>query len=231
MGSVALQRIKQGEIEAIKHPRKLCQILASRCTNFAPNWHETRIVYCLDHTAEIECAPVSLHNCRSWHRKYPRHRSDHRRPQLRLDRLIAAAQPTAFLTAPLEQGEDAVASKLADELIKSFVYRDQAEAYAVMLRKNAAAGRYNSGIRRDMAKQMTDDLLAVHRDGHLRVMVTDPSERQGSNGGSDAVPKGFPPLIQSARDHCAGHRLHSFQRLFRNTRGNDWAAQVARRKS
>jgi C-terminal processing protease CtpA/Prc len=95
-----------------------------------------------------------------------------------------------------------VASKLADELIKSFVYRDQAQSYAAMLRRNAAAGRYDTGNRGDLAKLMTDDLLAVHKDGHLHVMVTDPSERKGSDGGSD--PKGFPPLIQSAKTIAPG---------------------------
>ena len=36
-----------------------------------------------------------------------------------------------------------------------------------MLRKNAAAGRYDTGTRGDVAKLMTEDLLAVHKDGHL----------------------------------------------------------------
>lgn len=127
----------------------------------------------------------------------------------------AAAQPAAFLTTPLEQGEGRqVASKLADELIKSFVYRDQAEAYAEMLRKNAAAGRYDSGNRRDLANLITDDLLAVHKDGHLRVTVTDPSGRQGSDGGSDGVPKGFPPLIQSAKTIAPGVGYIRFSAFF-----------------
>lgn len=126
---------------------------------------------------------------------------------------VAAPQPAAFLAAPLQQGEGRlVASKLADELIKSFVYRDQAQAYAAMLRKNAAAGRYDTGIRGDLAKLMTDDLLAVHKDGHLRVMVTDPSERQGSDGGPD--PKGFPPLIQSAKTIAPGVGYIRFSAFF-----------------
>ena len=75
-----------------------------------------------------------------------------------------SADPAAALaSAPLDAGEGrAVATKLADDLIQNFVFRDQAEAYAAMLRKNAAAGRYDSGTRGQVAKLMTDDLQAVH---------------------------------------------------------------------
>ena len=38
-----------------------------------------------------------------------------------------------------------------------------------MLQKNAAAGRYDNGTRGELAKLMTDDLQAVHKDGHLHV--------------------------------------------------------------
>src|SRR4051794_33023484 len=65
---------------------------------------------------------------------------------------------------PLEQGEGrAVALKLADELVASFVIPRNAEDYAAMLRRNAAAGRYDKGTRGELAKLMTDDLQAVHR--------------------------------------------------------------------
>src|SRR6476620_1080314 len=70
----------------------------------------------------------------------------------------------------LEGGEGrAVALKLADELVKTFVLPDEAKDYAAMLRKNAEAGRYDSGTRGDLANRLTDDLLAVHKDGHLHV--------------------------------------------------------------
>jgi len=85
-----------------------------------------------------------------------------------------AAKPSAPPEAALalEAGEGrAVAAKLADELIKSFVFRDQAEAYAAMLRKNASDGRYDSGTRGELAKLMTDDLMAVHKDGHLHLQL------------------------------------------------------------
>ena len=95
----------------------------------------------------------------------------------------AAPAPAAGGTSPaspavgpasllLESGEGkAVAAKLADDLVSQFVYRDQAEAYAAMLKQNAAVGRYDSGTRGELAKRLTDDLQAVHKDGHLHVMM------------------------------------------------------------
>jgi|SRR5438270_2229131 len=104
---------------------------------------------------------------------------------------------------PVEPGEgQAVALKLADSLVSSFVFHDQAEAYAAMLRKNAAAGRYDSGSRGDVAKLMTEDLLAVHKDGHLHVMVAEPRADGGHAGGG--APGKFPPLIQSAKTIAPG---------------------------
>ena len=50
----------------------------------------------------------------------------------------AASAAAAPATIPVEPGEGrAVALKLADDLVSSFVFRDQAEAYAAMLRSNA----------------------------------------------------------------------------------------------
>jgi len=107
-----------------------------------------------------------------------------------------ATQPVAPGTVPLTSGEGrAIAGKLASELLTSFVYRDQAEAYVAMLKKNADAGRYDSGTRDSLAKMLTDDLQAVHKDGHLHVEVAVP-DQEGRGGGP---PKDFPALIQSAR--------------------------------
>src|SRR3569832_1552224 len=67
-------------------------------------------------------------------------------------------------STPIAAGEGrAIATKLADDLVASFVFRDKAEDYAAMLRKNAAAGRYDAGTRSALAKLITDDLLAVHK--------------------------------------------------------------------
>jgi hypothetical protein len=103
---------------------------------------------------------------------------------------------------PLVAGEGReVATKLADQLVSAFVFHDQAEAYAAMLRKNAAAGRYDSGTRGALATLLTDDLQAVHKDGHLHVEVTGRTEHDGAHSGP---PSNFPPLIQSAKTIAPG---------------------------
>jgi hypothetical protein len=117
-----------------------------------------------------------------------------------------SASPTAApATLPLEPGEGReVAMKLADELVSSFVFRDQGEAYAAMLRKNAAAGRYDSGTRGELTKLMTDDLMAVQKDGHLHVMLAPPPDAGGAGRDSGGPPRDFPPLIQSAKTIAPG---------------------------
>ena len=98
----------------------------------------------------------------------------------------------------------AVALKLADDLVGNFVFRDKAEDYAAMLRRNAAAGRYDTGKRGEVAKLMTEDLLAVHKDGHLRVFVADGAERGRQKGADAGPPSGWPPLIQAAKTIAPG---------------------------
>jgi hypothetical protein len=98
---------------------------------------------------------------------------------------------------PLAAGEGrAIATKLADELLSNFVVHDSAVRYAAMLRANASAGRYDKGTRGEFAKLLTDDLMAVQKDGHLHVEVAAPDDERVGGGGA---PKGFPPLIQSAK--------------------------------
>lgn len=116
----------------------------------------------------------------------------------------SAAVPDPAAALPVEAGEGrAVALKLADDLVSSFVYREQANAYAAMLRKNAASGRYDSGTRGDLAKLLTDDLQAVHKDGHLHVMLA-PPEGERQRGGEGGPPKNWPALIQSAKTIAPG---------------------------
>lgn len=111
---------------------------------------------------------------------------------------------TSSGSLPIEEGEGrAVAAKLGDELVRSFVFRDKAEDYAAMLRRNAATGRYDRGTREDLATLMTDDLLAVHKDGHLRVMLA--ADRRGGPGGpGGGPPRNWPALIQSAKTLAPG---------------------------
>jgi len=118
----------------------------------------------------------------------------------------AGEAATGAAALPLEQGEGrAVATKLADDLLTSFVYRQQAIQYADMLRRNAAAGRYDGGNRGDLARLITDDLQAVHKDGHLHVSPAEASPGPGSGPRAEAaVPRKFPPLIQSAKTIAPG---------------------------
>jgi hypothetical protein len=105
----------------------------------------------------------------------------------------AAPGPAAAALAPGEGRE--VADQLATELVRRFVFPDQARVYAAMLRKNVAAGRYDAGTRAALASLISDDLMAVHKDGHLHVSVT-----EGAGAGGGSIPsKAFPPFIQSAK--------------------------------
>ena len=106
---------------------------------------------------------------------------------------------------PLETGEGRkVANALADRLIANFVFPKNAQDYAAVLRNNAAAGRYDKGTRAGLADMLTDDVQAVHKDGHLHVMLTDPPAEAGGTPVPQGPPKGRPPLIQSARTLAPG---------------------------
>ena len=124
----------------------------------------------------------------------------------------AGSPAAAPADTTLEPGEGReVARKLADQLVSAFVFRDQAQAYAAMLRKNAADGRYDNGTREGLAKLLTDDLQAVHKDGHLHVEVANRQERAGAN---DGPPRNFPPLIQAAKTIAPGIGYIRFSAFF-----------------
>ena len=114
-----------------------------------------------------------------------------------------AGAPAAFSdpkAAQLEPGEGRrVAESLAADLAEAFVIPSQGAQYAAMLRKNAAAGRYDKGARGDFADLVTSDLMAVHKDGHLHLEVNRPIQARGAGGN---VLSGFgapPPLIQASK--------------------------------
>jgi hypothetical protein len=118
-------------------------------------------------------------------------------------RPVARPLPAGALD-PLQEGEGrAVAAKLADELSQNFVLPDVAKRYAAMLRSNLAAGRYDQGTRQQLAERLTDDLQAVEKDGHLRVLVAGP-QQEGPGSRNAGPPPGAPPLIQSAREIAPG---------------------------
>jgi hypothetical protein len=129
----------------------------------------------------------------------------------------AAAPDIKPADTPLEQGEGRdVALKLADKLVSMFVFKDNAEDYAAMLRRNAAAGRYDSGTRGQLAKLMTDDLLAVHKDGHLHVMLAPPPRPAGAADAPQqpGPPPNWPPLIQAAKTIAPGIGYIRFTAFF-----------------
>ncbi len=108
--------------------------------------------------------------------------------------IAASAPDTASI--PLQPGEGRkVANALADRLLSDFVIPANAEDYAAMLRANAEAARYDRGTRGDLAKLLTDDLLAVHKDGHLHVELLRADGQSGSRAGA----KPLPPDIQSEK--------------------------------
>ena len=165
-------------------------------TKFARNAHDLLLLYYSCDTVEVESMLKTL------------------LPAVVACSFIAAQASAAVAPAdlPIAPGEGRqVAQKLEHELVETFVFRDQAEAYAAMLRKNAAAGRYDSGTRGEVAKRMTADLLAVHKDGHLAVNVTSAEDRAGAGAGP---PSGFPPLIQSAKTIAPGIGYIRFSAFF-----------------
>lgn len=129
----------------------------------------------------------------------------------------ANAQPAATaVPAPakpaevaLEAGEGRkVAALLATQLESDFVIPAHARDYAAILRKNAAAGRYDKGTRGALAALLTGDLQAVHKDGHLRIRATAPEDRGGRPPSMGA------PLIQAAKTIAPGIGYIRFTAFF-----------------
>ena len=98
--------------------------------------------------------------------------------------------PAATATEPAFDKADAekAVTDLAAALENNFVFPDAGKAYAVMLRANLAKGAYASfPDAQAFADKVTDDLQAVHKDGHLRLRVA-PAEQRGQA----QAPKGGP---------------------------------------
>ncbi len=100
-----------------------------------------------------------------------------------------SAVPAATATKPAFDKADAekAVTDLAAALEDNFVFPDAGKAYAVMLRANLAKGAYASfPDAQAFADKVTEDLQAVHKDGHLRLRVA-PAEQRGQaqapNGG------------------------------------------------
>lgn len=95
----------------------------------------------------------------------------------------------------------AVAENLADMLVRDFVYPETGNAYAAMLRANAAAGQYDALSGAALAERLTNDLRTIYVDGHLRVSFGSPARGPGpvpaggpqpGGPGSGAGPQGGP---------------------------------------
>jgi hypothetical protein len=91
----------------------------------------------------------------------------------------AAPAPIAFDKADAEQAVTDLAKALED----NFVFPEAGRSYAATLRANLAAGRYASfASADDFAKRVTEDLQAVHKDGHLRLRPATADMQARRNG-------------------------------------------------
>jgi hypothetical protein len=87
--------------------------------------------------------------------------------------------------------EEAV-KELATQLEDSFVFPETGKAYSAMLRTNLNAGKYSSfADAQAFADAVTNDLQAVHKDGHLRVHVVPPEARSGPKSEESRRPRQF----------------------------------------
>jgi hypothetical protein len=99
----------------------------------------------------------------------------------------AAAVPAAvaFDRADAEKAVGELAKALGD----NFVFPDAGQRYAAMLRTNLASGRYASFRTADeFAARVTEDLQAVHKDGHLRLRPVPAEMRAQRRAPSGAGP-------------------------------------------
>jgi hypothetical protein len=139
--------------------------------------------------------------------------------------LVAQAAPPALgpaavaPAAPAFEKADAekAVTELATALDDNFVFPEAGKKYAAMLRANLAAGKYASfPTAQAFAEQVTSDLQAVHKDGHLRIHPMPAEMRSGGPGqGRQRSPR------RSAREErgrqgrmalrrCGLHRLCGF---------------------
>jgi hypothetical protein len=90
---------------------------------------------------------------------------------------IALGLSQGPLASPAEAAtvsRNATLEDLAQQLTERFVDPAVARQYAAMLRANAASGKYAAmGDDAAFAQAVTDDLQAVHFDGHLKLLLPD----------------------------------------------------------
>lgn len=103
--------------------------------------------------------------------------------------------PSAAAAAPVTSTQKrAVVEELAALLVDDFVFPEVGQRYAATLRSRLAAGAYDALTdQASFAKQVTDDLQAVHKDGHLRLSPP------GVGGRPGAARAGAPVPIEDAK--------------------------------
>ena len=114
--------------------------------------------------------------------------------------LAAQAAPAAGAAAVqhkepfVKATAEAAVTELASKLEDSFVFPDRGKAYAEMLRANLATGKYaNFDSKEAFAKAVTEDLQALHKDGHLRVHPVPPEARSGPKAQPGPAARGSEP--------------------------------------
>lgn len=142
-----------------------------------------------------------------------------------------AAPAAAPVTLPFVKADaEGAVRDLAGAVEENYVFPDMGRKYAEFLRANLADGKYASFADADaFARQVTEDLRAFHKDGHLRLEAIRPEQRgpaQAPNGGppnANGVAKagwlapgvayidfdGFPgneATLAAVRDFLATHR-------------------------
>ena len=91
-----------------------------------------------------------------------------------------APQPQEMKAPFVKEIAEASVRELAQKLEDNFVFPDKGKAYAAMLRANLEAGRYAGfADQQTFAATVTEDLQAVHKDGHLRLHIVPPEARRG----------------------------------------------------
>lgn len=98
------------------------------------------------------------------------------------------APEAASLTIDKAKAHEVV-GELATQLEENFVFPETGKAYAAMLRTNLEAGAYDGlSDAKAFADKVTDDLQAIHKDGHLRVHLVPKEAQSGPSGGQRGTP-------------------------------------------
>lgn len=88
---------------------------------------------------------------------------------------------------------EAAVRDLAAAIEENYLFPDIGKTYAAFLRSNLEAGKYaRFGDAETFARQVTEDLRARHKDGHLRLEAVRPEER-----GAQQAPNGGPPAANA----------------------------------